>query len=127
MFSFSSYRKFLLGLSLFILVITGSVPLQAATQAEINTAIDDGVTWLVSQQASWASDGFAASTGFAVAVLEHYAEHLGKTPLDPTYTYSSNVQDGIDYLLANATYDSTNSWVYWDVGGEPDLRIWTTG
>ena len=112
-----SFRKSVLFFGLIFFIFAGFAPLQAATQAEINTAIDDGVVWLVAQQASWPSDGYAASTGFAVAVLEHYAEHLGKTPLDPTYTYSSNVQAGIDYLLSNATYDSTNSWVYWNVGG----------
>ena len=110
--------KYFLSLFLFLLILsTFFTPLQSATQAEINTAIEDGVAWLVSLQASWPTDGYAASTGFAVAVLEHYAEKLGKTPLDPTYTYSTNVQAGLDYLFSTATYDAGNSWVYWNVGG----------
>lgn len=89
----------------------------AVTQTEINDAIDEGVAWLVTQQlpnGSWPSDGgFAADTGFALGVLEHYAEHLGKKPLDATYVYHAEVQKGLDFLFKSAYYVAGNGWVYW--------------
>jgi hypothetical protein len=96
-----------------------AAPANGATQTEINDAISDGVAYLVSQQSvggSWPG-GYAADTGFALAVLEHNAEHLGKTPLDSTYLYHTNVQNGLNYLFSNASYDAGNHWVYWNVGG----------
>jgi hypothetical protein len=54
-------------------------PVKAATQAEIDAAIDSGVAWVVATQQpdghfQFGSDIFlAANTGFALAVLEHYA------------------------------------------------------
>ena len=93
---------------------------EAATQAQIDTALASGVAWLVAQQqgdGSW-TGGYAADTGFAVATLAHYAEQLGKTPLDPTYIYSTNVQNGLNYLFSSATRDNVgHDWVYWNVGG----------
>ncbi|MCX5993153.1 MAG: hypothetical protein NT177_02925, partial [Chloroflexi bacterium] len=93
---------------------------EAATQAEIDTALAKGCAWLVTQQqlnGSWLG-GYAADTGFAVATLEHYAEQLGTTPLNSGYIYHTQVQKGLDYLLANATRDNVgHDWVYWNVGG----------
>src|SRR5665647_388885 len=97
----------------------------AASQAQINASLISGVNWLVPLQSTggaptgaWPCDGFyPANTGFAVAVLEHYAEHLGKSPLDPSYAYAANVQAGLDYLFSVATYEAGDSWVYWNVGG----------
>jgi hypothetical protein len=96
-----------------------AAPAKGATQTAINEAISDGVAYLVSQQnvdGSWPG-GYAADTGFALAVLEHNAEHLGTTPLAPTYMYHTNVQNGLNYLFSSATYDAGHSWVYWNVGG----------
>jgi hypothetical protein len=94
-----------------------AVPAKGATQTAINDAIADGVAYLVSQQnvdGSWPG-GFAADTGFALAVLEHNAEHLGTTPLDSNYLYHTNVQNGLNYLFSSAFYDVGNGWVYWNV------------
>jgi hypothetical protein len=94
-----------------------AVPAKGATQTAINEAISDGVAYLVSQQnadGSWPSDGgFAADTGFALGVLEHYAEHLGTTPLASSYVYRTQVQAGLQFLLSSAYYDAPNAWVYW--------------
>jgi len=98
-------------------------PAKGATATQINTAITNGVAWLVAQQGTgslgagaWGSS-FAAYTGFALGVLEHNAEKLGKTPLDPLYTEYDHVQAGLNYLFSSATYDDVNQWVYWNVGG----------
>ena len=111
--------------ALLIMLLCGAslaIPVKSAkgaTATQINTAITNGILWLAPlQQAdgSW-TGGFAAYTGFAIAVLEHYAEKLGKTPLDLSYAYATPVQKGLNYLFSSATYDATNHWVYWDVGG----------
>jgi len=114
-----SQRLLFLQIFLVMMLLVPGSGLTAATQAEINASTQAGVQWLVAQQqanGSW-TGGYAAETGFAVGVLAHYAEKLGKTPLDPTYIYSTNVQNGLNYLFSSATYDSANSWVYWNVGG----------
>ena len=115
---------------LVIVILLFFTSAEAATQAEINTAIENGVVWLAPLQGTggaptgaWPADSYyAANTGFAVAVLEHYAEKLGETPLDPTYAYSTNVQAGLDYLFSSATYDVGNGWVYWNVGGNDSYQ-----
>lgn len=97
----------------------------AATTAQIDASIAAGVGYLVPLQSTggaptgaWPGDTYyAANTGFAVAVLEHYAERGNKTPLDPSYAYAANVQAGLDYLFSSAVYDATNHWVYWNDNG----------
>lgn len=105
----------------------------AATKAEIDAATTKGIEYLVPLQSTggaptgaWPGDIFyPANTGFAVAALEHYAENLGKAPLDPTYAYAANVQSGLDYLFSAAVYDDVNHWVYWNpVDG---YNVYSTG
>ncbi len=105
----------------------------AATKAEIDAATTKGIEYLVPLQSTggaptgaWPGDIFyPANTGFAVAVLEHYAEQLGKTPLDPSYTYAAIGQAGLDYLFSAAVYDNVNHWVYWNpVDG---YNVYSTG
>lgn len=67
----------------------------AATEAEIQQAIDDGIVWLAAQQnpdGSWGTSYQVGHTGFAVIKL---CSH------DPV-TYSDNISGGLDYLFANA-------------------------
>ena len=116
-----SFRKSVLVFGLIFFIFAGFAPLQAATQAEIDTAIENGIDWLIPLQGSggvagaWPGDSYmAANSAFAAAVLEHYAEKIGKSPLDPTYAYSSNIQAALDYIISAATYDSVNGWVYWN-------------
>ncbi|MCX6553669.1 MAG: Ig-like domain-containing protein, partial [Candidatus Aminicenantes bacterium] len=112
--------KLLLATTIGVILLLAMEPAtMAATQVQINTAITAGVAWLAPlQQAggNWPGS-YAADTGFALAALEHYAEKLGYTPLDPTYAHATRVQNGLNYLFSSATYDAGNSWVYWDVGG----------
>jgi hypothetical protein len=119
----------LLVLLLFCLAFAASAG--AASRAQIDASIISGVNYLVPLQSTgsgtpvgaWPCDGYyPANTGFAVAVLEHNAEYLGKTPLDASYAYHANVQAGLDYLFSSAEYDATNHWVFWDVGGNDSYQ-----
>ena len=134
----SLYRNFFYILFALIMVLPAvslaqPARVEAATQAEIDAALDSGVAWLVTKQDAgdghfeFGDDFDAANTGFAVVTLEHYAEQLGKTPLDPAYTYSTNVQKGLDYLFSSASglnYDATNQWVWWESTGH---NVYVTG
>ena len=87
----------------------------AATPQQIETAIANGLTWLVSQQqadGSWLYGSSpnaqldAAVTGLAVLKLEERAKELGKDPFDPTYPYANNVIDGLNYIFSNVGSDA---------------------
>ena len=84
----------------------------AATDEEIQKAIDDGVVWLVAQQnsvpgpnyGSWNAYGsyLGAGTGLALYKLEDRAYELGyDSPFDPNYEYHQNVEDGLNWTFAN--------------------------
>lgn len=111
--------------ALLIVMLCGvslAVPVKGATLGQIDASIASGVAWLVDQQqpdGSW-SGGYAADTGFALGVLEHYAESLGKEPLDSTYIYHTEVQEGLNYLFSSAAYNAGNGWVYWNVPASYD-------
>ncbi len=84
-----------------------TVPIQAASEADITQAIENGVAWLAADQetdGSWpAFWEDVATTGLAVLKLEHRAYELGyDSPFDPAYEYSNNVIAGLDYLFGSA-------------------------
>jgi hypothetical protein len=93
---------------------------------QVNEAVANGIAWLLHEQATTAGSAgsfgsaangdqwYAANTGFAVAVLEHHAEKLGKTPLG-TYAKADAVQAGLNYLFSSATTDGS-TYAYWAVG-----------
>ena len=81
----------------------GVAPAGAATQTQINTAIDDGLQWLASQQnadGSWGSYYRIGRTGLAVLAFETDAVLQDLSPLDPAYPYDENVEDGLNYLFS---------------------------
>lgn len=86
-------------------------PAQAATDEEIQESTTDGTQWLADQQnpdGSWGSTDQIGSTDFAVLKLETHAVENGVSPFDPSYQYSDEVQDGLDYLFLQAkTVDLT--------------------
>lgn len=94
-----------------VLVTAAVAPaLHAVTPEQIQSAIDQGVEWLVSQQkpdGSWyLVDPWQAvgTTGFAVVKLTDYALEQGyASPVDPAYAYAGNVADGLTSLLQHAT------------------------
>ena len=85
----------------------------AATEEEIQEAIDNGVVWLVAQQnnntldpnnGSWDAyyGQLGAGTGLALYKLEDRAYELGyDSPFDPDYEYHQNVEDGLNWTFAN--------------------------
>jgi hypothetical protein len=102
-------RKRLMPISLmlvFALLVAGLglgvAPAGAATQSQINSAIDDGLQWLADNQnpnGSWGSSYQVGRGGQAILALEEQAGLLGISPLDATYPYSQNVEDGLDYIF----------------------------
>lgn len=89
-------------------ILFANAAAMAATQAQINAAINNGIAWLVAQQApsgywhGYSEDGDfpAASTGLALLKLEEQAYELGYLPLDPCYPYEPNVVKGFAYLFS---------------------------
>jgi len=84
---------------------------KAATEADIQAAIDDGLAWLAAKQnttpgpdsGSWGTYHKIGKTGLAVKKFEHDAILKGfSSPFDPTYPYHQVVEDGLNFLFANA-------------------------
>jgi len=106
-----------------ISLLTVTFPANAASDSEINQAIEDGIVWLAGQQnsttGSWGSVSsyLVSETGLVVKKFEHYAMEKGYTsPFDPSYPYHTNVEKGLDYLLANAYTLSIST----QLAGDPD-------
>ena len=86
-----------------LLVVGLALPASAATPAQIQTAIDDGLAYLAANQAgdgSWSNWGSnqVGATGTAVLAMELH---------DPV-TYAANIQAGLDYLFDHAYIFSIN-------------------
>jgi hypothetical protein len=119
-------------LSVFISVIFCAVTSNAtaATEEEINTAIDNGLAWLSSVQdlesGAWhyMDDGTmdlytdVALTALVVLNFVDRAKENGLDPFDtnqesPTYyKYASNVIAGYDFIFNNASVDLENDRIY---------------
>ena len=88
-------------------------PVSAATEVEIEQAIDNGMVWLSAQQnadGSWGSSNKVARTGFAVVKFATHATMADpqEDPFDPSYEYSDEVIDGLDYIFLNAKIININ-------------------
>src|SRR4030042_316473 len=95
---------------------TRPLPFGAATEEDIQTAIDNGIEWLVAQQDLGTGQfvgeyGQLAETSFAVLKLLDRAYETGRDPFQPNpgaldyYMYHDNVVSGLDYMfLAASTY-----------------------
>ncbi len=93
-----------------VLLMFGGIPAIAATPVQIETAIQNGINWLIPQQdpcGFWEDDmtgNRGGTTGFAVVKLEDRAIEQGYTsPFDPAYSYAGNVQSGLNYIFSIAT------------------------
>jgi len=104
-------QKKIVTLALFailLLSIAGAltVTTRAATEEELEQAIETGVAWLATKQnpdGSWGTDNQPAKTGFAVLKFETHAIRQGIDPLDPGYEYYGQVKGGLDYLFLTAS------------------------
>ena len=110
------------------LPLSGAPTGQAATGAEIEDAIGDGLAWLAAQQGadgSWGQTGWSAeaATGLAVLKFEERASDLGLSPFAPAYTYRQQVEAGLNYLF-RAT--QTAGGLVW-IGGSSGYPVYNTG
>jgi len=106
------HKILLILVSLILLVGMLGIPVQAATQTEIDDAIQDGLAWLVAQQqqdGSWSPVYEpTALTSFALVKLCDRAYETGYDPFEPDYTYSENVTKGFEYLFKQASDTGVN-------------------
>jgi len=93
---------------------------KAATEAEIQAAIDSGLAWLAGKQdaadGSWGTIDKVGKTGLAVKKFEHHAIVNSINPLDPAYQYYAQVKGGLDYLFLNASIVAISMQTH----GDPD-------
>jgi len=113
-------RKWML-VSLVLAVFAGwmVVPCLAATEEEIQAAIDLGVAWMVDQQndvtGEWPYNGEIAPTGFGVLKLLDYAFERDEDPFDEAYEYHTELMLGLEYIFGQVQTDSNgvffaNTW-----------------
>lgn len=98
-------KKFLVMFLVLFGVIAFSSASFAATAEEIENSTTTGTGWLADQQNADGSFGTSdqiGTTDFAVLKLETHATENGISPFDPNYQYSDEVQDGLNYLFAQA-------------------------
>jgi len=106
------------------LTMSLSAPAQAATEGEIQAAIDAGIQWLVEQQnpdGSWGEYWQVGMTAFAVKKLEHHCMDpewgLGlPSPFNPACPYSDNITNGFNYIFAHACSMNISAQAH----GDPD-------
>jgi len=103
--------------------VIGSGTEYSTVNETILQAIDDGLAWLASKQNAdgSVSSGYpVAYTGFAVLKwTEHATRFENKDPFDPTYTYSHNIEIGLNYLF-NHSYNVTMTM---QLAGDPDYAL----
>ena len=83
----------------------------AATDKEIEDAIENGTAWLASQQdpdngswdGGWDIDYDMGATGLALLKLIEYAKEQGYNPTGWAYEYSDNVTMGLEFLDSHLT------------------------
>jgi len=110
---------------LMALTIPSAVTL-ASNDNPVGDAIADGVDWLADQQnpdGSWGFSHPVSETGLAVLKLADHAVDAEygyglDSPFDPAYPYSSHVQEGLNYLFANAHIIE----IYEQPAGDPDTN-----
>ncbi|MGD8997951.1 MAG: hypothetical protein PVH80_07565 [Anaerolineae bacterium] len=88
-----------------LVLSAGMFAAQAATEDEIEGAINDGLTWLVGQQhadGSWYDyeGNDTAATCLVLVKLQERAYELGHdSPFDPNYEYAENVERGWGFVF----------------------------
>ena len=106
-------RKFVLLVGVLVALAACVPGVEAATDAEIQTAIDSGIVWLAAQQDSsdghWGEEDYetVGKTAFAVKKLEHHCVDskwgLGlSSPFDPACPYREQIIEGFNYIFAHA-------------------------
>jgi len=98
---------------------------KAATEAEIQAAIDDGLAWLAAKQnisagpdsGSWGDSRMVGKTAHALKKFEHDAILRGyDSPFDPGYMYHEVVERAFFYLFQHASIEAISVQPH----GDPD-------
>jgi len=99
-------RKIVILVGILVVFSMCFTTVNAATDEEIEKAIEDGMAWLAAQQLpdnSWGTADPVAATGLAVKKFEHHAVHTDRmNPLDPAYQYYPHVKGGLDFIFSQA-------------------------
>jgi hypothetical protein len=96
----------ILAIALTLPLLFGGSSARAASDAEIDAAIEDGLAWLASQQAPdgcwYGPYSIAAPTGMATWKFAERATELVPPldPFDPAYAYHSQVENGLDCIFS---------------------------
>ncbi len=114
-------RKIILLVAILVAFTMCFSTVKAATDAEIQAAIDSGLVWLAGKQnttdGSWGISRKVGKTGLAVKKFEHDAILRGyPSPFDTAYPYHEVVERGLDYLFQNADTISISMQIH----GNPD-------
>ena len=117
----------ILALALLMLAVPqfGGSSARAASDAEIDAAIEDGLQYLAAQQAPdgcWYGMSTPADTGLATWKFEERATELVPPldPFDPAYVYHSQVENGLDCIFSMVQESGGLVWL-------PDRPTYETG
>ena len=100
-------KRFIASTIVVLVLLVGlvAIPVQSATEVDIEQAITDGVAWLAEQQnddGSWGDWDQTAMTALVLVKLQERAYELDyPSPFDEAYPYSSNVTKGWEYIFTN--------------------------
>ncbi len=97
-----AFAIFFLALLSMVMILSATLipAASAASQTDINTAIDKGLAYLASIQAGdghWGGAYYVACTSMAVLAFENAGFHAGDGSI-----YALNVQNGLNYLFSTA-------------------------
>ena len=118
-------KKIILIAGILVAFIMCLSTVKAATEADIQAAIDSGLVWLAAKQnttpgpdfGSWGISHEIGKTGLAVKKFEHDAILKGfSSPFDTNYVYHGVVQKGLNFLFANASIET----IFVQLHGNPD-------
>ncbi len=115
--------KVILAIVLILPLMVGGLSVRAADEAEIEAAVESGLTWLASEQQSdgcWYGMSTPADTGLAVLKFEERARDLGLDPFDPLYQYSAHVENGLNCIFSMLSTDGVFVWA-------PGPQVYNTG
>ncbi|MDP2948971.1 MAG: hypothetical protein Q8P22_05490 [Chloroflexota bacterium] len=118
--------KLVLAIALMVPLLVGGFSARAASEPEIEAAIENGLAWLAAQQAPdgcwYGPYGLAGPTGMAVWKFAErpYEQDPPLDPFDPAYEYNAQVQDGLDCIFAMVQESGGLVWL-------PSMPVYETG
>jgi hypothetical protein len=115
--------KAILAIVLILPLMVGGLSVRAASEAEIESAVEAGLAWLAADQAPdgcWYGMSTPGDTGLAVLKFEERARDLGMDPFDPAYPYHAQVENGLNCIFSMLDTDDGFVWA-------PDFPVYNTG